>query len=236
MLPAILPEVSKITTFIREPTWVSPVQGLEQHIFSAEEKQAFERDSETLTEYRRGIERGMNGQFAIFLRGTQGQRETREYMTQQMKEKLHNVDLEKVLIPEWSVGCRRITPGVGYLESLGDDKVNVVYGNIDQVTEQGCVCDDGKEYAVDVLICATGFDTSFRPRFPVIGPNGNNLQDQWKDEPHSYFGIAAAGIPNYLTFLGPNSPIGNGPVLSAIGKTVLFISFVSFLFYNSNSS
>ncbi|KAL6230334.1 hypothetical protein BDW75DRAFT_248777 [Aspergillus navahoensis] len=216
VLPAILPEVKKITTFIREPTWVSPVKGLEQHIFSEEEKQAFRSDIERLTEYRRGIERGMNGQFAIFLRNTEGQRSTREYMTEQMKEKLNNIDLEKVLIPNWSVGCRRITPGVGYLESLGDEKVKVVYGNITEATENGCICDDGNEYPVDVLICATGFDTSFRPRFPILGPSGNNLQDDWKDEPKSYFGIAAAGIPNYLTFLGPNSPVGNGPVLVAI--------------------
>ncbi|KAL4758045.1 flavin-containing monooxygenase [Aspergillus foveolatus] len=216
VLPAVLPEVRKVTTFIREPTWVSPVKGLEQHIFSEEEKQAFAANSQHLTEYRRGIERGMNGQFAIFLRNTEGQRSTREYMTQQMKEKLNNVNLEKVLIPDWSVGCRRITPGVGYLESLGNEKVKVVYGNITEVTERGCICDDGNEYPIDVLVCATGFDTSFRPRFPIIGPAGNNLQDEWKAEAKSYFGIAAAAIPNYLTFLGPNSPVGNGPVLIAV--------------------
>lgn len=225
VLPAVLPDVNKVTTFIREPTWVSPVKGLEQHIFSEEEKQRFASDPEHLREYRRQIESGMNGQFAIFLRNTQGQRSTREYMTQQMKDKLKNPDLERALIPDWSVGCRRITPGVGYLESLGDEKVHVVYGNINEVTEKGCICDDGKEYPVDVLICATGFDTSFRPRFPVLGPDAN-LQDLWKDTPESYLGIAAAGIPNYLTFLGPNSPVGNGPVLSAIGT---FLSSISCL-------
>lgn len=218
VLPAILPEVKKVTTFIREPTWVSPVQGLEQHIFSQDEKVEFATKPGALTEYRRGIERGLNGQFGIFLRSTEVQKQTREYMTNQMKEKLHNSDLEKALIPEWSVGCRRLTPGVGYLESLGAENVKVVYGNIMEISEKGCVCDDGKEYPVDILICATGFDTSFRPRFPVIGPRGNNLQDDWKDEPRSYLGVAAAGIPNYFTFLGPNSPIGNGPVLSAIGE------------------
>lgn len=218
VLPAILPKVRKITTFIREPTWVSPVQGMEQHIFSPAEKEAFATKPGLLTEYRRGIERGLNGQFGIFLRNTKVQEQTREYMAKQMKEKLHDADLEKVLIPEWSVGCRRITPGVGYLEALGAENVEVVYGNVMEVNERGCICDDGKQYPMDVLICATGFDTSFRPRFPIIGPNGNNLQDDWDDEPQSYLGIAAAGIPNYLTFLGPNSPIGNGPVLSAIGK------------------
>jgi hypothetical protein len=69
---------------------------------------------------------------------------------------------------------------------------------------------------VDVLICATGFDTGFKPRFPLIGPTGLNLQDEWKDVAEAYFGLAAADYPNYMIFLGPNCPIGNGPVLIAI--------------------
>ncbi|TKA66331.1 hypothetical protein B0A49_08048, partial [Cryomyces minteri] len=107
-------------------------------------------------------------------------------------------------------------PGINYLESLHKDNVKVVYGEIESITEKGCKCDDGNEYPVDVLICATGFDTSFRPRFPLIGPGNVNLQDAWAKEPKSYLGVAAPGFPNYFIFLGPNCPIGNGPVLSAI--------------------
>jgi hypothetical protein len=158
----------------------------------------------------------LNGQFGIFLKDTKPNNDTHDYMLSQMKEKLQNPYLEERLIPKWSVGCRRLTPGVGYLESLGKENVTVVYGEINAVTENGCLCDNGKEYPIDVLICATGFDTTFKPRFPLIGPDGRNLQDEWKDEAQSYLGVAAPNFPNYLIFLGPNSPIGNGPVLSAI--------------------
>jgi len=205
-----------VTTFIREPTWVSPVQGLEGHTYSDEEKRDFAQKPGVLTEYRKGIERGLNGQFGIFLKNAKPNIDTHEYMLGQMKEKLQNQYLEERLIPKWSVGCRRLTPGVGYLESLGKENVTVVYGEINKVTEKGCLCDNGNEYPVDVLICATGFDTTFKPRFPLIGPSGKNLQDEWKEEAQSYLGMAAADFPNYLIFLGPNSPIGNGPVLSAI--------------------
>ncbi|ORY06899.1 hypothetical protein BCR34DRAFT_489804 [Clohesyomyces aquaticus] len=216
VLPTIQPHVSKVTTFIREPTWVSPVQGLEQHVFTEKERLDFATKPDVLTEYRRNVERGLNGQFGIFLKGTNTNTETEAYFRQQMAEKLKNPYLEERLVPNWAVGCRRLTPGVGYLESLGKENVEVVYGEINAITEKGCLCDNGKEYPVDILICATGFNTSFKPRFPVVGPSGKNLQDVWKDEAQSYFGIAAAEFPNYLIFLGPNCPIGNGPVLSAI--------------------
>lgn len=158
----------------------------------------------------------MNDQFPLFLKGTELSKNTRNYITQQMKEKLNNKYLEKKLIPEWSFGCRRLTPDINYLESLTKPNVKVVYGEILEITEKGCSCDDGNEYPVDVLICATGFDTTFKPRFPLIGPNNQNLQDVWGTQPKSYLGLAAPDFPNYLIFLGPNCPIGNGPVLAAI--------------------
>ncbi|TPX15229.1 uncharacterized protein E0L32_004506 [Thyridium curvatum] len=216
VLPAIREKCKKVTTFIREPTWVSPVQGLEQHKFSDQEKSEFASKPGALTEYRKGIETGLNAQFGIFLKDNAINKDTTEYMMAQMKEKLGNAYLEGKLIPDWAVGCRRLTPGVNYLESLTKPNVEVVYGEISEVTEKGCLCDNGQEYPVDVLICATGFDTSFKPRFPVVNPAGENLQDKWAADPESYLGLAADGYPNYFIFLGPNCPIGNGPVLCAI--------------------
>ncbi|KIW83605.1 hypothetical protein Z517_02851 [Fonsecaea pedrosoi CBS 271.37] len=216
VLPTIQPHVDKVITFIREPTYVSPVQGLSQHVYTADEKKQFTEQEGTLTKYRKQIERDTNKLFNLFIKDTPSQKENRAYITGLMKEKIANPYLEERLIPEWSLGCRRLTPGIGYLESLSKPNVEVVYGEITEITEKGCICDNGQEYPVDVLICATGFDTSFRPRFPVIGPNKKNLQDVWGKQPHSYLGLAAAEFPNYLVFLGPNCPIGNGPVLIAI--------------------
>lgn len=192
------------------------MQGLEQHLFTPEELNEFHNKPGALTAYRKSVETGLNAQFGIFLKNNQVNIDTHNYMLAQMKEKLGNQFLEEKLIPEWSVGCRRLTPGVNYLESLTKPNVEVVYGEINAITEKGCLCDNGKEYPVDVLICATGFDTTFKPRFPVINPAGKNLQDKWAVEPESYLGVAAAEFPNYFIFLGPNCPIGNGPVLSAI--------------------
>ncbi|KAI1291545.1 hypothetical protein F5Y03DRAFT_376488 [Xylaria venustula] len=223
VLPAIREKCNKVTTFIRNPSWVSPASGLEQRLFSEEEKSTFKDQPGALLEYRRSIENGLNGLFGIFMKNHKLQEETRAYIQGQMVEKLGDADLVSKLIPSFSLGCRRLTPGVNYLESLTQPNVEVVCGNIDSLTELGCVCDDGKEYPVDVLICATGFDTNFRPRFPIVSHTGENLQDKWEKDPQSYLGVAAAGFPNYLTILGPNGPIGNGPVLYGVETQVDWI-------------
>lgn len=107
-------------------------------------------------------------------------------------------------------------PGVNYLESLTLPNVTTLYGEITNVTKKGCVMQDGKEYPVDILICATGFDTTFKPRFPLVGREQRDLAKEWEQEPRSYLGLAATGYPNYMMFLGPNCPIANGPIIFAI--------------------
>ena len=60
------------------------------------------------------------------------------------------------------------------------------------------------------MICATGFDVSFRPNYPTIGRNGVDLHEAWTHKPESYFSVAAKDMPNYLTVLGPNALAGHG--------------------------
>lgn len=91
-----------------------------------------------------------------------------------------------------------------------------MYGEIKEVTPEACVTEDGRSWPLDVLICATGFDTTFQPRFHLSGRNGASLAKEWVDEPRSYMGLAAHGFPNYFMFLGPNCPIGNGPIIFSI--------------------
>lgn len=153
----------------------------------------------------------MNSRFPTFINNTAPQAGMRDIMTKMMKESLHNETLEKLVIPDFPVGCRRFTPGINYLETLRTEKVQVVYGQVQEITEKGCIGKDGKEYAVDVLICATGFDTSYKPRFPIVGKNGIKLSEAWASEAESY--------------LGPNSPIGNGPVLVAVGEFPYAVSY-----------
>lgn len=205
-----------MTNFIRTPTWILPTVGLRREAFAQEELDKFANTPGELTTYRKGIEAGLNEQFGIWITDSELSNGMTPFVTNAMKSVLQDEELEKKLLPNYRFGCRRISPGPGYLEALKEPNVEVSVGGVVEVTESGCVTKDGQHHELDVLICATGFDTTFRPRFPIIGPSGDNLQDKWAIEPQSYLGLAAAGFPNLLMLLGPSCPIGNGPVLSGI--------------------
>ena len=53
-----------------------------------------------------------------------------------------------------------------------------------------------------LIACCSGFDTTFRPKFPIIGANGINLQDKWKDYPvDAYMAVTVADMPNVSSCL-----------------------------------
>lgn len=124
------------------------------------------------------------------------------------------------LLPSFPPVCRRLTPGPGYLEALTDEKVDLITSKIVTVDATGILTEDGKHRPIDVLVCATGFDTTFTPRFPVIGRNGVSLADRWKDTPETYLSIATDGFPNYFISLGPNAALGEGNLLLLIEKSL----------------
>lgn len=74
-----------------------------------------------------------------------------EIAKKQMAEKLkHDPDLCVKLIPKWELGCRRITPGEGYLESFLKSNVHVTQSLIEEITDRGIRTADGRFHEVDV--------------------------------------------------------------------------------------
>jgi cation diffusion facilitator CzcD-associated flavoprotein CzcO len=69
----------------------------------------------------------------------------------QMAEKLnHDTELCEKLIPKFEVGCRRITPGEGYLESFLRPNVHLTQSPITKVTNSGIRTADGNFHEVDI--------------------------------------------------------------------------------------
>ena len=121
-----------------------------------------------------------------------------------MKDRLGGDEkLAAAVTPQYGVGCRRLTPGPNFLESLAKENVEVITQVIHHVEADGLVMEDGTSIKVDALICATGFDTTYRPRFKLIGKDGVSLGNIWHDtnSVEAYLAMAIAGFPNYFSKL-----------------------------------
>ncbi|KAI5861733.1 FAD/NAD(P)-binding domain-containing protein [Durotheca rogersii] len=246
LLPAIQPKTKKLYHFIRTPTWVIPpritsmtmlggpaksvlseIELDEKENFSQRQIEKFKLDPEFYHKFVKTIERDINGTFPLVLNGSPAQVFAASKVVQYMTALLGGDEkLCEALIPKFPLGCRRITPAPGYLEALRTPNTEVITEAIAAIVPEGIQLESGEVIKVDAIICATGFDNSFAPRFPLVGREGN-VQDIMKAEtPQGYMSCALAGVPNYFTFLGPNAPIGHGSVFTLSEHIARYIARV----------
>ncbi|KAH6639970.1 FAD/NAD(P)-binding domain-containing protein [Truncatella angustata] len=220
LLEALQPNAGHLTVFIRQPTWVLGPFGEQPRRYSADELSTFKDEPEKLLAKRKQFENRVNSYFGICIKDNPQQAALRRHLTQKIEKQLAESkykDLDKDLfIPQYAVGCRRPTPGTEYIKSLSADNVTLAFGSIRQITTDSVVDQEGKEHRLDMLICATGFDTSHRPSFPILGKNSKDLRDLWSQGATAYLALAVADFPNYFVFYGPNNPFASGAFLSTV--------------------
>ncbi|KAK5052669.1 hypothetical protein LTR84_002534 [Exophiala bonariae] len=231
----IVPEMQKVAkqmvNFIRSRAWISAPFAEDfskapggNPAYTPQEQARFRSHPEELANLRHKLIHVQNTFYSALIEGAPTNIEAMKGVKSLMHERLGgNQGLIEKLVPDWSLGCRRLTPGTGYLESLKEDNAELVDEEISEITETGIRTKDGKHREFDAIVMATGFDVSFKPRWRQMGRKGRSLADEWKDEPASYFSLAANGQPNYFIFMGPAGPVGHGSLTSAIDWTADYV-------------
>ena len=239
----IVPQLQKVAkevqVYMRSPTWISPPfgagalttdltkgadvdPGKRQYTFTDVDKNKFRTDSAYHLDFRKRIEAEVNGLFGMYRQGSDLSNLFRDIITKEMNKRMgpgHD-ELKSFIIPKWAPGCRRISPGDGYLEALVQPNVKTVFSGIKQITPEGIVTADGDLHKMDILVCATGFAVAFKPAFKVINGAGKSIDEDWADGPNLYFGVSAPRFPNYYTIVGPGATWSNGTLLPSIETTV----------------
>ncbi|KAI6082644.1 putative monooxygenase [Hypoxylon rubiginosum] len=238
ILPHLQKKCPKVLNFIRGGTWISQPFGstLIQEVlskssepgnytYSEEEKARFADDHEFYQKFRHEMESFINKDFPCLFPGSDeevaGTRAIREVMTSKLKSV---PGLYETIEPKFTPGCRRLTPGPGYLEALTKDNVELVKTDIAKVTNDSLITKDGREYKVDAIACATGFDCSYMPRFPIMGKDGQSIQSRWKNRATAYMSLSVPGFPNYFVVGGPNAAMGGGSLLLIVEAVIQYVT------------
>lgn len=137
------------------------------------------------------------------------------------KRQVPDTTLRAQLTPDYPLGCKRIIYSNDFFPALGQPHVELVTTGIERFTETGIVTTDGTERAIDVLVCATGFDTQhLLSSITVTGRGGQTLAQAWQAGPEAYRGVSVAGFPNLFLMLGPNTATGHTSTLLYIEPEV----------------
>lgn len=216
---------TQVSTFVRSKTWISPPfgqqlwdsYGSKGSAIPAELRQRLVNDPDYYHKFRLSVEEDGNGIHAVTMKGTSLQMGAKDLFHEHMKKRLASKpEIFEALIPSFSPGCRRLTPGPGYLESLTESNVSFITSPITRISELSVHTADGSTYEIDALVCATGFKSSAPPPFPLKGVNGLTLNEKWQERPTTYLSHSISGFPSLFTMLGPNSAIGSGSLTKMI--------------------
>jgi cation diffusion facilitator CzcD-associated flavoprotein CzcO len=159
-----------------------------------------------------------------FDEGTVARRGMQRAAERLLHRQVPDAALRAKLVPPYPLGCKRIIYSNDYYRALGRPNAALVTESIARVVSGGLVTADGRTHALDVLVCATGFDVEHSMgHVEIVGRGGRRLADVWHDGPHAHRGLTVAGFPNLFLMLGPNTATGHTSTLLFIEPGVRWV-------------
>ncbi len=134
-----------------------------------------------------------------------------EFIRSKIREIVKDPAVAEKLTPyDHPFAAKRPPIDTNYFETFNRPNVslvNVREAPIERITPNGVKTSDA-EYALDIIVFATGFDALTGPllSMDIRGEDGRSLKEAWAAGPRTYLGLQVAGFPNLFTITGPGSP------------------------------
>jgi 4-hydroxyacetophenone monooxygenase len=222
LVPSIADSVRELTVYQRSPQWSRAIDGYRSEI-DAESQWLFEhvpyylewfrftmwwRYGDGLLRHLRRDPEWPHPERSMNRVNDRHRQEMTDFIASELDGR---PDLLAKCLPTYPPYGKRILIDNGWFRTLTKDNVTLVTEAVDEVTGDG-VRIGGVERQHDVLIFATGFETSqLTARLNVTGRNGRRLELEWAgDNPSAHLGISVPGFPNLFMMLGPNTGLGHG--------------------------
>ncbi|MEU5315283.1 NAD(P)/FAD-dependent oxidoreductase [Streptomyces sp. NPDC021056] len=222
IVPAIQPEVAQLTLFQRTPPWVMPrvdrpITGFERRLH---------QQLPFTTYARRGLLWGIRElQVQAFTKRPNELGLVEKLAKSNMARAIKDPALRAKLTPDYRIGCKRILLSSTYYPALAQPNVDLVASGLSEVRGSTLVAADGSEAEVDAIIFGTGFHVTDMPIADrVVGADGRTLAEAWTGGMEALRGASAAGFPNWMTIIGPNTGLGNSSMILMIESQLNYLA------------
>ncbi|MER5373689.1 NAD(P)/FAD-dependent oxidoreductase [Streptomyces sp. NPDC002553] len=222
IVPAIQPVVDRLTLFQRTPPWVMP--RMDRGITGAE--RWLHRRLPFTAQARRGLLWGIRElQVQAFTKHPNELGFVERLARGNMARAVKDPALRARLTPDYRIGCKRILLSSEYYPALTRPNVDLVAAGLREVRGSTLVAADGSEAEADAIVFGTGFHVTDMPIADrVVGADGRTLAESWKGGMESLRGASAAGFPNWMTIIGPNTGLGNSSMILMIESQLNYMA------------
>jgi cation diffusion facilitator CzcD-associated flavoprotein CzcO len=210
----VVPELAKVagrvSVFQRSPPWMVPK---DDRPYSATELAEFRRNPLAVPRTRWQIWKFQHDNTATFADDPVVAARS-QFATSFLDRTVPDEGLRGALTPDYPFRCKRVLLGDDFYRALQQDNVELITAPIDRITETSVVAAVGGAVDADVIVLATGFETSrYLSGIDIVGHGGRHLHDRWGDDPSAYLGVAVSGFPNFFMLYGPNTNQGGNSIV-----------------------
>jgi cation diffusion facilitator CzcD-associated flavoprotein CzcO len=221
IVPSIAPGAERLYVFQRTPPWVvpkldAPIGPRARALFGA---LPISQRLVRLAYYLRN-ELAATG----FVGHTRLLRLVERMARRHLASSVRDPALRAKLTPDYRIGCKRILISDDYYPALQRPNVELVDAPVAAARARSVVSADGREWPVDAIVLATGFQASEAgPPFELRGRGGVDLADAWRDGAEAFLGTTVAGFPNFFMIVGPNTGLGHSSMVLMIESQVEYV-------------
>ncbi|MFF7650409.1 flavin-containing monooxygenase [Streptomyces sp. NPDC007983] len=221
IVPEIQKEARRLTLFQRTPPWVLP--RMDRRITAAE--RWLHGRLPVSGALRRGLLWGIRElQVGAFTKRPAELGFVERLAGVHMGRAIKDPVLRSRLTPRYRIGCKRILLSNDYYPALAQPHVEVA-GGLKEIRGTTLIGSDGTETEADAIIFGTGFHVTDIPIAQrVTGAAGTTLAEEWKGGMEALRGASAAGFPNFLTIIGPNTGLGNSSMILIIEAQLNYVT------------
>ncbi len=220
-VPELVPLVKNLFLFQRTPNWIMPKA---DRPFKAWERKLFVSLPIARKIYREGLYWGKETRVVAFVQFPKLLKLISEPLEKKLRKFIKDPELQKAMIPTYTMGCKRILLANNYYPAIIKENVTVITDGIDHVTKNSIVSKSGKEVQVDAIIYATGFKaTKLLCTINIVGNEGKSLNDVWQKNVEGYLGTTVPGFPNMFIMTGPNTGVGHTSMIHIIESQAAYV-------------
>jgi len=211
LLPEVARQAAHVTLFQRSAAWVLP-RG--DRAFAPGEAQPSRAELDAEAE----------ALFAARLAGSSELGALRARAEAHLSASVADPALRAALTPDYEIGCKRALFSDDYFAAVQRPNVTLEASALTGVEGGVAVAASGARHELDVLIFATGFETS-RPPFArlVTGRDGETLAAHWSEGMVSHASTVVHGFPNLFVLDAPNAALGHHSAFEIIEAQIGYV-------------
>lgn len=226
----LIPEVAKVaghlTVFQRTPNYVGPRN---DRVIRASEVAMLMSDPEAAMDIgararQLTFDNADNFFWKAFSWTPEGRAAYTEIARDHLEAQISDPDLRAKLTPDYPAGCKRFLFADTFYPALMGPNVTLETTDIARFTADGIATADGASHDLDIIVYATGFETTgWHWSLEVAGMDGRTLSQTWAAGPRAYLGITTSGFPNFFMLYGPHTNLGHNSITYMMEQQIGYI-------------